>query len=777
MGASLLEHWARVLIITVIDPELEAVLQTFGIKRKDFKKIQLKDNLPISHWQKPISYWQKQVPLRDKRDNKFYDVIITSFGEAGNVNAGIQTCRFIREWRPDALLLVGIAGAGTRSKPGDIVIGKEIRYYALGKVITKGVQPQYEISQADERLLDELNHIDDSRWQSAFKKIVKTLDCRNIDWQLYFKNIKKPLQDLVIPIIYKKVITSIVPSLEKVLNQINDPDWQSYFKTITEEDWRKIEKIDWKDEIKKIIQDSKTNSIIKLAVPKIHKALIASGEQVIASEKRREEITDHDRNIRAIAMEDYGVYEAAKIWNPPIPCLSIRGISDWADDNKNDLWDDIWQPYAARMAASFAKYYLSNAPIECKRIMESVHRQELDQKQIDEHNKNLNQHYEDITKSLENGNLIFFLGAGINLYGNFSYSSDYSTVRKDLASEIQINEYLHKFYNNENLMGFPCVVCHEPLAHRPMECPIRDKYGQSPEGEDCPLFRIQKLEIAKNVNRYLSQYEHSYNPNVHINASNFILKHNEKNFNEIHDFIAKYFTCDRRKNKSTPNLIVTTNYDCALENAFEKAFENKEQKFYVILYVANRTSLNSGKFVYKCSDEDQYKPFENLNNIDNNKRNEAQNKYKEIFNKYPVIIKLFGSVEENSIDSDENFPGIVLTEEDHINYLRHKGKVIPLEQLLPSCIKEALSQKNILFLGYNPIDEDLRVILNRLCGQERKSSKQKKGAPEGWLIHQSKLGCFETKFWNDWNIKPKTFPLEIYISNLRRRRIKKPHLK
>jgi nucleoside phosphorylase len=37
------------------------------------------------------------------------------------------------------------------------------------------------------------------------------------------------------------------------------------------------------------------------------------------------------------------------------PCLVIRGVCDYADSHKND----IWQPYAAAVAAAYAKKLLS----------------------------------------------------------------------------------------------------------------------------------------------------------------------------------------------------------------------------------------------------------------------------------------------------------------------------------------------------------------------------------------------------------------------------------
>jgi nucleoside phosphorylase len=47
--------------------------------------------------------------------------------------------------------------------------------------------------------------------------------------------------------------------------------------------------------------------------------------------------------------------EAAGLMNS-FPCLVIRGICDYADSHKND----IWQEYAAATAAAYAKDFLGS---------------------------------------------------------------------------------------------------------------------------------------------------------------------------------------------------------------------------------------------------------------------------------------------------------------------------------------------------------------------------------------------------------------------------------
>jgi nucleoside phosphorylase len=79
----------------------------------------------------------------------------------------------------------------------------------------------------------------------------------------------------------------------------------------------------------------------------VHYGLIASGNQVIKDAKLRDRI-GHDTNALCFEMEAAGVMETA-------PCLVIRGICNYADSHKNDLW----QEYAAAAAAAYAKFFLS----------------------------------------------------------------------------------------------------------------------------------------------------------------------------------------------------------------------------------------------------------------------------------------------------------------------------------------------------------------------------------------------------------------------------------
>lgn len=87
--------------------------------------------------------------------------------------------------------------------------------------------------------------------------------------------------------------------------------------------------------------------------PHVFYGTIASGNSVVKSPK-----------IREILIQKHGVLccemEAAGLMNTRFPCLVIRGISDYADSHKNE----IWMEYAAAAAAQYARDLLQAMPVD-----------------------------------------------------------------------------------------------------------------------------------------------------------------------------------------------------------------------------------------------------------------------------------------------------------------------------------------------------------------------------------------------------------------------------
>ncbi|KAF4216177.1 hypothetical protein CNMCM5878_007386 [Aspergillus fumigatiaffinis] len=92
--------------------------------------------------------------------------------------------------------------------------------------------------------------------------------------------------------------------------------------------------------------------------PKIHYGLIASGDRVMRSARKRNMTGQDIGDILCFEMEAAGIMTE-------FPCIVIRGISDYADSHKNDKW----QHYAAAAAAGCAKELLSYLDPEDRQVL------------------------------------------------------------------------------------------------------------------------------------------------------------------------------------------------------------------------------------------------------------------------------------------------------------------------------------------------------------------------------------------------------------------------
>ena len=82
-----------------------------------------------------------------------------------------------------------------------------------------------------------------------------------------------------------------------------------------------------------------------------HYGTIASGNQVMRNAAERDKVSAELGGVLCFEMEAAGLMNS-------FPCLIIRGICDYADSHKNKRW----QPYAAGIAAAYAREVLSVIP-------------------------------------------------------------------------------------------------------------------------------------------------------------------------------------------------------------------------------------------------------------------------------------------------------------------------------------------------------------------------------------------------------------------------------
>jgi class 3 adenylate cyclase len=163
--------------------------------------------------------------------------------------------------------------------------------------------------------------------------------------------------------------------------------------------------------------------------------------------------------------------------------------------------------------------------------------------------------------------------------------------------------------------------------------------------------------------------------------------------NSLHRFLASLPPLLRERGLPQ-QLVITTNYDDLLERAFAAAGEPYD----VVWYEAKKGSLR-GRLLHRPPDGEPVAI-------------ELPNKYTALsLDERPVVLKLHGAVDR----ADPKRDSYVITEDNYIEYLS-VGDIGPQ---IPMTLRERMADSHLLFLGYSMRDWNLRVILNRIWGEQQ----------------------------------------------------------
>ena len=362
--------------------------------------------------------------------------------------------------------------------------------------------------------------------------------------------------------------------------------------------------------------------------------------------------------------------------------------------------------------------------------------------------RKLEDHYNDLIKAITRGWIIPFLGSDINLcdrsiQGNGElerWEPDclYPPSGKELAAYFattfppQAEPIVCPLCNQENLQKTETKP-----GELPGECPLMNRVIHEHALLICPLSK-QSLNVGGETLQYLSQQVDITNQAEFYERLQRLVLGCQPN--QLHKFFATLLAMMRKKRYYPPYpLIVTSNYDCALERAFEEAGE----PFDLVFYSNAINAQQKDRFVHR-------KPDGSFHEIDN------PNQYQDLsFKEQPVILKLYGSV-----DQIERGKSLVITEENYIEYFvsRNLSNLLPVELLK----KINFPKPDILFLGY-PLDNwNQRIILHRIW-ENLNSTKN------GWWSIQSKSESFARRLWDSYAVAHYDVPLRDYIIELEQR--------
>jgi hypothetical protein len=304
----------------------------------------------------------------------------------------------------------------------------------------------------------------------------------------------------------------------------------------------------------------------------------------------------------------------------------------------------------------------------------------------------LDSHLKAVKYAMTNGHLVVFLGAGANLCGR-PPEMKWQPNNQYLPSGNELADYLAQAIDY-------------------------------PSTDNCDLLRVsQYIDIKQGVGPLYEKLRHIFNADYDITP--------------LHSFLARLPGLLRERGDPCNLLIVTTNYDDLLEQAFMEA----KEPFDLVTYVAEApevAALERGKCLH------WKKP--------NSKKPELilePNKYRGVtLKQQSAILKIHGAVNRN----DENRDSYVITENHYIDYLTHTD----LSLIVPANLVAKLQKSSILFLGYSLRDWNLRAILRRTWNERIFSYNS-------WAI-QLDPDELEEKFWSRHNIEIINCDLAEYIA-------------
>jgi hypothetical protein len=290
---------------------------------------------------------------------------------------------------------------------------------------------------------------------------------------------------------------------------------------------------------------------------------------------------------------------------------------------------------------------------------------------------------------MEEGKVIPFLGAGANLCGRPA-DADWR-VDRYLPSGSELADYL------------------------------ADQFAY-PVGEPRELVRVsQYVDLATGGEAALFETLHA-------------LFADEYRPNPLHHYLAERPARNRERGAAVPcQLIVTTNYDDALEQAFAAAGE----QFDIVSYAAEPDE--PGRFVHLSPDGarrtiPRHTDYQGL-----------------ALEQRTVILKIHGAVDRG----DEAADSYVITEDHYIDYLAHAN----VSKLIPAFLMARMRTSHFLFLGYGMRDWNLRVVLHNVWSQQVRRFGS-------WAI-QDRVDEIEERFWQRHRVEIVRTRLEQWVDAMR----------
>ncbi|HYO64095.1 MAG TPA: SIR2 family protein [Pyrinomonadaceae bacterium] len=206
---------------------------------------------------------------------------------------------------------------------------------------------------------------------------------------------------------------------------------------------------------------------------------------------------------------------------------------------------------------------------------------------------------------------------------------------------------------------------------------------------------------------------------------------------KLHDIFCRDYGCPSLHRHlaaiDRPMLVVTTNYDDLIEQAFRAAGKPFD-------LVVHTTDLDIGEQVlwWRAGASAPVQVIPNKLDLDLHAAN--------------VVYKMHGAVDRRAPDGGQ----YVITEDDYIDFLVRMTR----NTAVPAVIAEAFQKRHFLFLGYGLRDWNMRVVLSRMERDLRRDQRL-----TSWAI-QHRPSPLERHIWQTRNVVVYDMKLDSFVAEL-----------
>lgn len=248
---------------------------------------------PLREQSENATVWYRTRLVASENANS-YEVVAAFQNQMGPLDAQLLTTQLIERWDPAYIILVGIAGSfGNDVRLGDVIVSQQTFYYDLGKATPEGLLYR-------------------PQGYPSSAVLIRQLEALRLD----------------------KAAFSL---------------WQTEAKASAESKASSLK-------AKSAIRQKAAKAALSSHKPEIHFGTVASGSQVIADKRKKDELLRLHGKIIGTEMEAAGMLHAAFFHKElTTPAVLIKGISDGASKEKDQLdalgyWRDLAKENSARLA-------------------------------------------------------------------------------------------------------------------------------------------------------------------------------------------------------------------------------------------------------------------------------------------------------------------------------------------------------------------------------------------------------------------------------------------